>query len=102
MFEKKAGVSSKTVPVVFLFKIDLFNLLRCRQRARVAGIVIDTVSVQTYSRHSVVFLGKTLYGTCFCLVVLARLLVISLLNYKRKAISWYLRMQAGVIACPIY
>ena len=82
MFEKKAGVSSKTVPVVFLFKIDLFSLLRCRQRARVAGIVIDTVSVQTYSRHSVVFLGKTLYGTCFCLVVLARLLVISLLNFK--------------------
>ena len=28
--------------------------------------------------------------------------VISLLNYKRTAISWYLRKQVGVIAYPMY
>ena len=30
------------------------------------------------------------------------LIFVSLLNYKRTAISWYLRKQVGVIAYPMY
>ena len=55
----------------------------CRQRGRVVkapGLLSTWSCFKTYSRHSVASLGKTLYGTFPCLVVLAS-------SYKLSHIS---------------
>ena len=67
---------------------------------------------QNLLRHSVESLGKTLYGTFFCLMVLASSSKFQSFFYKTKkkqnknfnrtAMSWHLRKRVGVIACPMY
>ena len=55
-------------------KLAVKHLIKCRKRGRVVkGLVLSPTRsrFKTLSHHSVVSLGKTLYGTFPCLVVLA-------------------------------
>ena len=62
------------------------------------------------SKPTVMSLGKMLYGTFLCLAVLSSdfkfptyfYMTEKLKNFNRTALSWHLRKQVGVIACPIY
>ena len=51
---------------------------------------------ETHSRHSVVFLGKTLYGTFLCLVFLSFLTAV--LNFNHISIK--LEADSNILASP--
>ena len=79
----------------FLLYQNTFHHLYNRQRGRVVKATDDQQSrFKTYLRHSVVSLGKTLYGTFPCLVVLTS----SILNCSH--ISTKLLADSNILASP--